>query len=98
MATQRLQNYLRAYRKKSGLTQQELAFLLGCKSRSRISRYEKRRRLPPLRTAIACEVALGIPVSSLFAGMRDEAERDIRKREKELRSRLQHAVPSRCRS
>ena len=43
----KLENYLRTYRKKSGLTQREVAFLLGCQNGAQVSRYEKRRRLPP---------------------------------------------------
>src|SRR5713226_5860932 len=89
MSTHKLENYLRAYRKRSGLTQLEVAFLLGCENGAQVSRYEKRRRLPPLRTALACEAVFGVPVSELFAGMRDRANRQIGKRLLELRSRLQ---------
>src|SRR2546421_227517 len=53
MASPRLENYLRTYRKRSGLTQREVAFLLGSKNGAQLSRYEKQRRLPPLRTALA---------------------------------------------
>ncbi len=93
MSTHKLENYLRAYRKKSGLTQREVAFLLGCENGGQVSRYEKRHRLPPLRTALACEAAFGIPVSELFAGMRDQVNKVIEKRLAELRSRL-HAKNS----
>src|SRR2546429_9576493 len=68
MATHKLENYLRTYRKRSGLTQREVAFLVGCRNGAQVSRYEKRRRLPPLRTALACEAAFGVPVAELFAG------------------------------
>jgi transcriptional regulator with XRE-family HTH domain len=88
MASLRLHNYLRTYRKKSGLTQQELGFLLGCKGGDLISRYEKRRRLPPLETALACEAIFGVPVSELFAGVREARKKDIRNRMLELRSKL----------
>jgi hypothetical protein len=43
MATPKLENYLRAYRKKSGLTQRGLAFLLGWQNGGQVSRYERRR-------------------------------------------------------
>ena len=71
MATPKLENYLRTYRKRSGLSQREVAFLVGCRNGAQVSRYEKRRRLPPLRTALACEAAFGVPVSVLFAGLRE---------------------------
>jgi transcriptional regulator with XRE-family HTH domain len=87
--TNRLDNYLRSYRKKSGLTQSEVGFLLGRSNGAQISRYEKRRRLPPLQIALALEALLGVPVSQLFAGIHDSADADIRKRMIGLRSALQ---------
>jgi len=89
MATPRLENYLRTYRKQSGLTQDEVGFLLGRHNGAQVSRYEKRHRLPPLETALACEEIFGIPVSELFAGVRQAVGRDIEKRRLELRARLQ---------
>jgi transcriptional regulator with XRE-family HTH domain len=87
--TQRLDNYLRSYRKKSGLTQSEVGFLLGRANGALVSRYEKRRRLPPLQIALALEALLGIPVSQLFAGIHEGANDDVRKRMLALRSQLQ---------
>jgi transcriptional regulator with XRE-family HTH domain len=87
--TKRLDNYLRNYRKQSGLTQSEVGFLLGRANGALISRYEKRRRLPPLQIALALEALLGIPVSQLFAGIHEGANDDLRKRVLELRSKLQ---------
>ncbi len=89
MATPRLQNYVRTYRRKSGLTQHEVGFLLGRQNGAQVSRYEKRRRLPPLETALACEAVFGVPVSELFAGISEATNKDIRKRMLELRLKLQ---------
>jgi transcriptional regulator with XRE-family HTH domain len=55
MASHQLENYLKTYGWKSGLTQREVAFLLGWKNGAQLSRYEKRHTLPPLRTALAYE-------------------------------------------
>jgi transcriptional regulator with XRE-family HTH domain len=93
MATHKLENYLRTYRKRSGLTQREVAFLVGCRNGAQVSRYEKRRRLPPLRTAIACEAAFGVPVSELFAGVREAAGQAVGERMLALKSELE-ANPS----
>jgi len=93
MATPRLENYLRTYRKKSGLTQQEVGYLLGRETGAQVSRYEKRHRLPPLETALAYEEIFGVPVSELFAGIRQSVGRDIQKRRVELRARLQTDTP-----
>ena len=89
MAAHKLENYLRTYRKKSGLTQREVGYLLGWKSGGSVARYEKRRRLPPLQTALAYEAILGVPLSQLFAGIHDTARKHIQKRMLELRSELQ---------
>jgi len=89
MATHKLENYLRTYRKRSGLTQREVAFLVGCRNGAQVSRYEKRRRLPPLRTALACEAAFGVPVSVLFAGLRDVAGQAVGERMLALKSKLE---------
>lgn len=89
MTPYRLENYLRSQRKQSGLTQQEVAFLLGCENGAQVSRYERRRRLPPLETALACEAIFGVPIAQLFAGVRQGVGRDIEKRRLELKTKLQ---------
>jgi transcriptional regulator with XRE-family HTH domain len=94
MKPRRLENYLRTNRKHSGLTQQEVAFLLGCENGGQVSRYEKRHRLPPLETALACEKIFGVPVAELFAGLGQEVDKDIEKRRLELKARLQSKTPS----
>src|SRR2546428_13314692 len=70
----RLHNYLLTHRKRFGLTQAEVAFLLGCRHKTKVSDYEQRTRRPMLETALACEVVFGVPVRELFAGMFDEVE------------------------
>lgn len=89
MATRKLENYLRTYRKKSGLAQSEVAFLLGCRNGAYISRYEKRKRVPTLRTALACEAIFGVPVAELFAGIRESVSKQVGKRLRELTSKLE---------
>src|SRR3989442_15585518 len=89
MATHKLENYLRTYRKRSGLSQREVAFLVGCRNGAQVSRYEKRRRLPPLRTALTFEAAFGVPVSELFAGLREAAGKTVGERMLALRSKLE---------
>src|SRR5262245_20561170 len=54
----RLKNYLRYYRRRFGLTQRELAFLLGL-SDSAISRIERNRSQPTLSVALACQALFG---------------------------------------
>ena len=91
MSTQRLANYLRSYRRKSGLSQREVALLLGWKHGEQLSRYEKRHRLPTLHVALACEEVFNIPVAKLFAGARDAIARKIRARVEVLAADLEKA-------
>lgn len=92
MATRRLPNYLRTYRKHSGLSQSEVAYLIRLKDKSDLSRYERSARQPSLRTALACQEVYGKPVSELFAGLNDSVARDSRNQMKRLRTRLQANV------
>ena len=89
MASHRLENYLRTYRRKSGLTQREVSFLLGRKDGAQLSRYERRRRLPPLRAALALEAIFKVPLAELFAGVRQGVDREISERIDKLHSDLQ---------
>jgi transcriptional regulator with XRE-family HTH domain len=89
MATRRLLNYLRTYRKHSGLSQSDISFLIRLKDKSELSRYERSVRLPSLRTALACQELYGVAVSDLFAGLSDIVAKDTRHQMKKLQSRLQ---------
>jgi transcriptional regulator with XRE-family HTH domain len=68
MAKRYLANYLRAYRKSSGLTQAEAAYVIGI-NRSELWHYETGRREPSLRVVIALQVLYRIPIWRLFAGI-----------------------------
>jgi len=92
MATRRLPNYLRTYRKHSGLSQSDISFLIGLKDKSELSRYERRIRQPSLRTALACQAVFGTPVSELFAGINDLVAQDAKGQMVKLRARLQRKI------
>ena len=82
-------SYLRTNRKKGGLTQDEMAFLIGCQSGAKISRFERLARQPNLETALACQVVFGIPAHELFPGMFAEVEKIVTERARLLSGRLQ---------
>lgn len=90
MPSKRFNNYLLTYRKRTGLSQSELAFLFGCKSGTKIARYERCARVPSLKTALAYEAILGAPVSTLFAGLYSEVETKAKKRATDLARTLQN--------
>ena len=92
MISRRLENYLKAYRKKTGLTQREVSFLLGWKAGDQLSRFERCHHHPPLRTALALEAIFGVPVAELFAGVRQSVDQDIESRIGRLVANLQKEV------
>jgi transcriptional regulator with XRE-family HTH domain len=88
MPPNKLDNYLRTHRKKLGLTQREVAFLLGCHSGAKVSRYEHSARVPTLNVILAYEVIFQKPARELFAGLYDRAERQTMRNLRLLVSRL----------
>ena len=68
MASHKLSNYVRMYRRRIGLSQDEVGFLLGKKSSAHISRYEHFCRVPNLESALALSVVLQVAPRELFAG------------------------------
>ena len=89
-----LHNYLRTYRKRAGLSQAEVAFLLGCHSGAKVSRYEHAARRPSLETVFAYEVILHTALRDLFAGLYRDVERQTRKRARQLLRKLESADPA----
>jgi len=83
-------NYVRTYRRRSSLAQQDLAFLLGSQDKVRVCHYERGRRLPSLRTALALAAILGVSVSILFNGVQREVNKDVAGRIARLRAEIQH--------
>jgi transcriptional regulator with XRE-family HTH domain len=82
--SRKLSHYLRHERKRASLSQRDIAILLGDLTVSKVSRYERRRRVPLLVTALAYEVILGKPVSELFGGMYGSIREEIAERAKTL--------------
>jgi transcriptional regulator with XRE-family HTH domain len=89
----KLANYLRTYRKRSGLSQDEVAFLLGCQSGTKVSRYERFSRNPALETALACKALFGVPVENIFAGVYQKVEKKVSHRAQLLTRKLNRATP-----
>ena len=86
--SRRLPNYVRRLRKRAGLSQNELAYLLGARGEAKVSRYERFARRPSLNTAFGCEAVFGVAASEIFAGMYGEVNRQVHRRAKRLLKRL----------
>lgn len=86
----RLHNCVRTYRRRSSLGQRDLAFLLGCKDRANVCRYEQGHRLPSLRTALALAAIFDVSIATLFSGMHGDVQKETNERIATLRSELEH--------
>jgi len=81
---------LRTLRIRSGLSQREVAELLGFRSDAATFRHERSNSIPDLRTAMAYEVIFGVPISSQFPGLFQAIEPLVEQRISQLRERLQN--------
>jgi len=86
---QRLANYLRTHRRNVGLTQRELGQILGYCDEGAVCRHERFHVTPPLVVALGYEIVFRVPVSEIFAGLRDEVEGDVEERLEALEKDLQ---------
>lgn len=84
-----LHNYLRTCRRRVGLSQDEIAVLLGIRDGSHVGRHESAERLPSLETTLAYEFIFGLAAKELFAGLYRRVEVDVRSRARQLLSQVQ---------
>ena len=85
-----LPNYLLTQRKRLSLSQEEVGFLLGITGMhkgNKVCRDEKFTREPSLQDALAYEAIYDRPVRELFAGLYQQAEREVAARAKLLNFR-----------
>ena len=88
MASTKLPNYVRVHRKRLGLSQHDVAFLLGGRDDSQASRYEHFSRTPTLRTALALAIIFRASMHELFSGEYEAAKNTVCRRALELVNRL----------
>ena len=84
-----LKSYLRVHRKKWGLSQDELAALIGTRSGATVSRLESLRRHPNLRTAFAVQIIFGESLEKLFPKVFDQVEDALMRRAYAMHEGLQ---------
>jgi len=80
MPATQLPNYIRRYRKRACLTQEEVGFILGLKSGAGLSRHERFKQTPDLQTLLAYEMLFRTPVRNLFDGTHRDVERKLLRR------------------
>jgi transcriptional regulator with XRE-family HTH domain len=84
----RLRCYVRPYRLRWGLSQKELAFIIGYKNRKFVSYLENHKLAPTLAVALALRVVFGTDHVELFPTIAD-IENDVLARANDLYERLQ---------
>lgn len=84
--------YLRALRRRSAFSQEDVAFLLGAFTGTRVSRHETGACAPPLDVALAYEVIFDVGIAEVYDDERVRIAAEIGKRAKKLRESLAHRV------
>jgi len=64
-------------RRNWGLTQRELAWIIGTVSSMQVSRYENSKRAPKVEVALACQAIFGVPPSTMFPDAYTIAEEEV---------------------
>jgi transcriptional regulator with XRE-family HTH domain len=72
--------HLRRLRKRSGLSQREVAYILGSCSGSAVSRHELSNALPDLLMALGYEAIFKASISELFPGLYQTVQAGIEER------------------
>lgn len=79
----KIPNLLRKYRKANGYKQIDVAKMLGIKSSSKISRWEKGESIPNLVNAFKISILFRVMVDSLFIDLLRHLRKDMKERESE---------------
>src|SRR5918911_1250382 len=75
-----IENRLWQTRKKRGLEQKQVAYLLNHHTPDQVSRYELGTRLPTLETALLLEMIYGAPLRVLYKDLYERLQADLRAR------------------
>ena len=89
-----LESYLRTYRKISGLTQAEIAYLLEHPNIHKVSRYERGIHKPDLIDALALQVIFDVLAHEIFDGLYREVEITTQNRAYLLTKKVELNLPS----
>lgn len=85
-------NYLRSHRRMSGLSQRELAGIIGYLTRFQIARHEESTTVPAFIIAISYEVVFRVPISEIFPGLYQSVEARIEEQLAHLEQDLQESI------
>ena len=83
---------LRSHRKRSGLTQEDIAALIGAQSASQVSRHENGEREPDLRTALVYRIIFDAPIAHLLPKLYRDIAREVDMQAAALAERLKETA------
>lgn len=83
-----LDNYIEMHRQRAGLSQAELAFLIGVEKAASVSRYEQSLRLPSAEVLLALEFVFSQPIQELYAGVAERVQGSVTSRARTLLENL----------
>jgi transcriptional regulator with XRE-family HTH domain len=89
-----ISNRLRALRRARGLTQAELAFLLGVESATTISRIEHSSRPSGLEFAFGCQEIFGLEAGQIYGRLYARVSTGVIVRMRVLQAELRAALPT----
>jgi len=89
MAHEPLASCIRPHRKKTSLSQTELARIIGYAKEDPVFQHEQATSVPPFLVALAYEATFGVPVSQLFPGFYQVVKQSVDTRIAELEAVLQ---------
>jgi DNA-binding XRE family transcriptional regulator len=82
-------NYVRTFRQRHGLFNEELALLINQRSRTAVSFFETGDRVPNLEGALALQVVFGVAPREMFPGFYETVEEGVMRRAERLHARLE---------
>jgi DNA-binding XRE family transcriptional regulator len=85
-------SHLRTHRRKTGLSQRDLASIVGLITELQISRHERAHTLPLFLTAISYEVVFQVSIAELFPGIYETVRHNIEKRLDEIEEKLHQST------
>lgn len=84
-------NHIWKHRKRKGLGQKRIAYLLGHACATQFSRWERGKKLPNLENALKLAYILDVPVESLFGDLYSDLRRVVEKREQALSGEIKRS-------
>jgi len=92
MSPEQIGNFLRSHRRKSGLSQRELATIVGYLTPFQVARHEQSVVIPALMIAISYEVIFSVSIREIFPGLYRNIETKIEEVLNSLEQELQEST------